>query len=91
MSAPFLSTLIITIIIDPTDRPAEEKKEMASFPFLETILEEEGEVIYVMLQSFLYARRHYSCSAKMKKKLLVCLLASFFQDKGALCGCSCFL
>ncbi len=52
MSAPFLSTLIITIIIDPTDRPAEEKKDMASFSFLETILE-EGEVIYVMLQSFL--------------------------------------
>jgi hypothetical protein len=86
MSAPFLSTLIITVIIDPTDRPAEEKKDMAGFPFLETILEEEGEVIYVMLQS-----RHYSCSAKKKKKLLVCLLASFFQDKGALCGCSCFL
>ncbi len=53
MSAPFLSTLIITVIIDPTDRPAEEKKDMAGFPFLETILEEEGEVIYVMLQSFL--------------------------------------
>jgi hypothetical protein len=52
MSAPFLSTLIITIIIDPTDRPAEEKKDMASFSFLETILE-EGEVIYVMLQSIL--------------------------------------
>jgi hypothetical protein len=36
-----------------------------------------------MLQSFLYARRHYSCFAKKKKKLLVCLLASFFQSVGS--------